>query len=105
MALCANPVPRLLFRRSLVTSIDNRRILKRNGKMENTYMVNKPTTALKQNRKLTVICVDPTGRICPLSGTGSLSGQYMIQGAIGSVEIFLTLPPVLNACPDGVNAG
>ena len=45
------------------------------------------------------------GRICDLSGKGSLSGQYMTHGDIASVEMFRTRPPMLRARPDGVRGG
>lgn len=48
---------------------------------------------------------DPLGRIWPRSGSGSLSGQYMMHGAVGSVEMLRTRPPAESACPDGVSSG
>ena len=49
--------------------------------------------------------VDPDGRICPFSGSGSLSGQYITHGARGSRDTFCTRPPTANARPDGVSNG
>ena len=49
--------------------------------------------------------LDPLGRIWPCSGSGSLSGQYMIHGASGSLDTFCTRPPILIARPDGVSSG
>lgn len=48
---------------------------------------------------------DPEGLICPRSGSGSLSGQYIMHGNVGSVEMLRTRPPALSACPDGVSSG
>jgi hypothetical protein len=42
------------------------------------------------------------GRICPCSGRGSLSGQNRKQEDRGSDDTSCTLPPMLNARPDGV---
>lgn len=48
---------------------------------------------------------EPLGRIWPCSGGGSLSGQYMMHGASGSLDTFCTRPPTLIARPDGVSSG
>ena len=48
---------------------------------------------------------EPEGLICPRSGRGSLSGQYMMHGAVGSVEMLRTRPPALSAWPEGVSSG
>ena len=34
-----------------------------------------------------------------------MSGQYMMHGNVGSVEMLRTRPPALSACPDGVSSG
>lgn len=49
--------------------------------------------------------VREAGRICPGSGNGSFSGQYMMHGTIGSRETFCTRPPAANARPEGVRSG
>jgi hypothetical protein len=55
--------------------------------------------------RLTGTPESPLGRICPCSGRGSLSGQYITQGVRGSVDTFWTLPPLAKALPDGVSRG
>ncbi len=48
---------------------------------------------------------ESTGRIWHGSGVGSLSGQYMTQGARGSRETLRTRPPTLSDRPEGVRGG